>query len=171
MDEQSLRELEDAPVPKTAAELERCILVSREALLETLGRFEPDGFETGKAGSWSPKDHVAHLIAWERMIVATAQDRSATRFPGLEPKAYGGLDLDELNEMLFERNATTPWAKVLRGFDDTQVETRALLGALSDEALLTAWDPGDDRPVGQRIAGDTYLHYLEHRRWLDESLG
>ena len=145
MDEQQLRELEDSPAPETAAELTRLNRMARGALMETLDRFTPADREARKANSWSAKDHIAHLVAWERMIVATARDRSAHRFAGLAAETYEGQNLEQINELLFEQSKDTPWDDVLREFDTAYAETTALLDALSDDELAAPWEGGRDR--------------------------
>lgn len=171
MDEEQLRALEEAPAPEDAEELKRLNRLARGALMETLDRFAAADLLVRRAGSWSAKDHIAHLVAWERMIVATARNRSAQRFAGLEPGADEGRELAEINELLFERSKETPWDDVLREFDTAYAETTALLDALSDDELGAPWEGASSPSVAQRIAGDAYQHYLEHRRWLNESLG
>ena len=171
MDEERLRELEDLPAPETAEELTRLNRMARGALMETLDRFSPADREARKANSWSAKDHIAHLVAWERMIVATARDRSAHRFAGLAAETYEGQNLEHINDLLFERSKETPWDDVLREFDAAYAETTALLDTMSEAELAAPWDGGSPHSVAQRIAGDAYQHYLEHRRWLNESLG
>ena len=171
VDEQQFRELEDSPAPETAEGLKRLNGVARGALMETLDRFARPDHDLRGANSWSPKDHVAHLVAWERMIVATAGDRSAHQFAGLAAESYSGRDLNEINDLLFERSKETPWDDVMRDFDAAYSETTALLETMSDAALSARWEEGSTHSVAHRIAGDTFQHYLEHRRWLNEALG
>lgn len=171
VDEQQFRELEDSPAPETAEGLKQLNGVARGALMETLDRFAPSALDVRRAGSWSPKDHVAHLVAWERMIVATAGDRSAHQFAGLAAESYSGRDLNEINDLLFERSKETPWDDVMHDFDAAYSETTALLETMSDATLSARWEEGSPHSVAHRIAGDTFQHYLEHRRWLNEALG
>ena len=40
--------------------------------------------------------------------------------------------------------------------------------ALRPEQLAQPYWPGEERTVAGKIAGDTYLHYDEHRAWILE---
>ena len=67
----------------------------------------------------------------------------------------------------------------VRGMTSADADT--VYALLRDGESWPEWSPlgsfelvreGEDEPEGrtalQKIAGDTYLHYLEHRRWIIE---
>ncbi len=141
-----------------------------EALLTEAG--ESRLTEPGVEGDWSLKDIIAHLTYFETWTTA-----NVLAFQRGEPRPkpeYTGLDVDEENARIYERNRAKPLEAVLR---DSQVSFQRSIEAvqgLRDEDL---YDPeftrkaGVDWKIMDLIEGDTFGHYQDHitpvRAWLD----
>jgi hypothetical protein len=133
----------------------------------------------GPEGGYSAKDHLAHLTAWERGIVALLQKKPRFQAMGVEEAFVAGKTMDDMNEVIYQRNRQRPLIEVLADFEQ---EHRALLGILAgmdDADLFRPYsyyqpdEPGrdDGRPILSWIAGNTYEHFNEHAGWLRELRG
>lgn len=139
-----------------------------EALLATLS--EEQMTTPGVNGSWSVKDNLAHLAAWQNYQAARQE---GILFGTEPPDPAPGLETeDEINEFYYQHHKDHPLAEVLANFRDSYRRVLAATEALSWEALNAPFPWADnDVPVGAYAMGDTYGHYEVHgeiiQRWLD----
>jgi hypothetical protein len=169
---QDLDALENLPLPRSKAELMERIPPARGALESVLsGLSEVQLVAPGSEG-WSIKDHLAHLATWERMIVAHLQGGNDHEVVGLDEATYVAASLDALNAIIEQRNKGRSLGDVLNDFQGSHVAIVALLYGLTDADLARPY--WDNDPTGRtaldKVTGDTYRHYLEHRRWINELL-
>lgn len=124
----------------------------------------------GPDGGWSVKDHMSHIAAWERMIVAHLQDGSDARVAGMDSESYAVATLDELNEHLHRLHRDAAAERVRDEFRAAHEAIVAFIGRMPDHTLRVAYwdDDPSGRTVLEKIAGDTYLHYREHAGWISE---
>ena len=124
----------------------------------------------GPDGGWSVKDHMAHIAAWERMIVAHLQDGSDARVAGMDSESYGAATLDELNDHLHRLHRDAPAERVRDEFPAAHEAIVAFIERMPEDTLRAAYwdDDPSGRTVLEKIAGDTYLHYREHAGWISE---
>ncbi len=120
-------------------------------------------------GSWSVKDNIAHLTAWQDYLISHLEGLLAGKEP---PEFLPGLTSeDEQNEQLYQQNKHRPLAEVLSAFRASYRRAYVAVQALSEEALNAPlpWST-DGSPVWPFIVGNTYGHYQEHgniiRDWL-----
>jgi hypothetical protein len=143
--------------------------MNRTTLLDTIvaGRERLDAALAGLArepmldrvdDTWTRKDVIAHLEAWERRVVANLETLRGGGTPD------GSVETDELNERFFTQNRDRPLDDVLAG---ERAAYRAVLVAIdsaSDEELFDghhfAWTEGD--PLADWFRGNTDEHYDEH---------
>ena len=125
------------------------------------------------AGGWSAKDELAHLSAWTRGVAALL--RKQPRYPamGLPPEVDPfSLDLDRLNQIIFENRRDIPLEKVLDEALAAHLDLLAAVSALSDDDLMQTYSEfqpqdgelDDDEPILYQIGGISYGHYAEHRQ-------
>ncbi len=157
--------------PKGKAELLRRIRVSRAALEKTLSNLNDAQMTTqGPRGAWSVKDHLAHLAIWEQMLIEVIQARSGNAVVQMDEQEFLAKNLDELNAIIYRRNKDHSLEGVRRAFKESHQRILAALDELSDADLARpafADDP-TARPLLDKIIGDTYAHYEEHRGWIRE---
>lgn len=139
-----------------------------EALLASLR--EEQMTIPGVNGSWSVKDNLAHLTAWQSYQAA----RQEGILDGTEPPdpAPGLETEDEVNEYFYQQHKDRPLAEVLSDFRVSYQRVLAATQALSWEALNQPFPWYDNGvPVGAYTLGNTYGHYKVHReiiqRWLE----
>lgn len=124
----------------------------------------------GPDGGWSVKGHLAHIAAWERMIVAHLTDRSAHTYACMTPEQYVNATLDEMNSRLHHLHADDPLVDVKREFADAHAALLAFLEGMPESRLSELYwgDDSAQRTVLEKVSGDTYLHYREHAEWIAE---
>jgi hypothetical protein len=165
-----------AVLPQTKADLIGRIAQARAALDLLIAPLSDEELVApGPDDGWSVKDHLAHLAAWERGIVALLQRRPRYEAMGLDRETYlGARTADDVNAVLYERAKDLPLAGVLDDLRETQTALLDALAPLSDGDLARTYshyqpdEPGTDsgEPVTKWIAGNTYEHYAEHVAWL-----
>jgi hypothetical protein len=142
-----------------------------EALVSSLGEARLTTRESD--AGWSVKDHLSHVAAWERMIIAHLRDGSDADVAGMDAAAYATPTLDELNDLIYHRSRDRGVAETLREFREAHRAIVSFIAEMPEERLATLyWDDDPSaRQVLDKIAGDTYLHYREHAGWISELAG
>jgi hypothetical protein len=168
-----LSELEAMPMPGTKAELLERMRPARAALEETIDSLSASRMVVPGHERWSVKDHLIHLAVWERMIVAHLRDGTDHEVVGLDKPTYEAMGLLDLNDRIHGLTRDLPLPDVMREFRGSHEAIVALLDHLSEEDLARPYwqDDAAGRTVIEKLAGDTYRHYLEHRRWIVELAG
>jgi len=161
----------DTPASKTAL-LER-INSSYAALEQTIGQLSDAQLITPIDGSWSAKDILAHIAAWERVTihfhVGKRPFEQVTQLPDVP---YATTPVDQINEAFYERDRDLPLAQVLQSFRSSHQQLLAMLDSMSEADLFTSYTPAgrDSGQLIEWIIGDSYDHYDEHRATLERLL-
>lgn len=141
------------------------------ALVDRLGTA---GLERKGSGRWAVKDHLVHIAAWELSLLGLidGEDRlTAMGVPGASP------DTDALNEAVWLAHREDTAEEALAFSRESHARLMRRLGTMTDSDLRRSYnhyqpndprDPGDDRPVIEWVAGNTYEHYAEHIRYIDQ---
>jgi hypothetical protein len=141
------------------------------ALLDEVGRARLT--EPGAAGDWSLKDVIAHLTYYEDAIAAWL-DR-ARRGEPQPPSEFAGLNMDERNAAIYERNKDRAVEDIVRDSERAFQRSLDAVQGLRDEDLhdhefTRRYD--SEYSAHDLIEGDTYGHYQEHiamvRGWLEK---
>ena len=120
---------------------------------------EAERAAAGAPQAWSPKDVVAHEVAWRERAV----QRLAAILRGDSP---GGQvdDVDQTNLEIFEAHRHVAWADLLARSEEAYRREVELVGALSEAQLrdtqALSWEGG--RPVWRLIAGNGHVHPVLH---------
>jgi uncharacterized protein (TIGR03083 family) len=128
------------------------------------------GLTTVGADGWTVKDHVAHVGAWERSLLALIVGQSRAAAMGVSETAEG---TDAINEEIRKLHAKDTPEEALAYFRDSHAQMVAELGKLSDADLQKPYsafqpsEPDEKRPVVGWVAGNTYEHYAEHIAWIN----
>jgi hypothetical protein len=125
-------------------------------------------------GDWSIKDMLAHLAAWQQILLRFHIGRQP--FSEAAPHIavdYQTSDVDTINAALFQRDRALPLADVLDTFRRSHQQTLATIEAMSEADLFRQYTPpGRDAADGGQlinwIVGDTYEHYMEHRATIEK---
>ena len=160
--------------PSTMAELRARIDDSYAALEQTLAQLSDEQLTIPIDGSWTAKDLLAHIAAWERVMMHFhVGDRSFEEVTGLTSVPYATTPVDQINEAFYARDRDLPLAQVLGSFRSTHQELLALLDGMSEADLWRPYAPAgrNSSQLIQWIIGDSYDHYDEHRATLERLLG
>ena len=162
--------------PRTKDELERRLAASWSRLERRL-----DGIDalrltgpTDLAG-WTPKDHLAHLAAWERSMVYLLQGKPRHEGLGVEEALYLDGDDDAINAVIHSASKDLPLVDVQPVLRSTHQELRVLVASLSDKDLQRTYahflpgEPGrdDGRPIIERISANSDAHFTEHLGYME----
>ena len=121
-------------------------------------------------GGWSPKDALAHVIAWEKMamdwLARSVQGEHVQRFiPGFlyDTEAEREPTMELLNTFLFERDKERTVADVLQDFRATHKAFFELVAQTDEQDIFDphrfAWRNGS--PALDMILANTVEHYQE----------
>ena len=160
--------------PRTVAEtLKRIHMTWAELHAVADGLSEQQLNEPGPEG-WSVKDHLAHIMVWDSVPTTILRGRAQHRAFGLDQDAYDRIDsVDQLNAYIYDKHKDRPLAEVSTGLSEVHAELVAAIERLTDADLdrpIGSFGPDsdDNRPLRDKIEGDSYGHYAEHTGWLAE---
>jgi hypothetical protein len=144
-----------------------------DALWSVIDRLSPEQMTTPDAGGWSPKDNLAHLAEWMKVLMGYHIDK---RLPhevmDVPEEITKDWDFNVINPVLFERNKNRTTEDVLKELKKVHDELIVRLEAMSIEELMQprrADDP-QKRPLVLWILGDTSEHFAEHRATIQKAL-
>jgi hypothetical protein len=139
------------------------------ALEQTIGQLSEAQLTAPIDGSWSAKDILAHIAAWQQILLEFHIGRRPFKeaAPGIAAN-YETDGVETINEALYQRDRERPLAEVLDTFRRTHQQTLATIESMSEADLFRSYtppgrDPSDGGQLINWIAGDTYEHYEEHR--------
>lgn len=145
--------------------------IALEDVLRSLDEEKLD--QVGVEGGWTVKDVLAHITAWEKLMIQWLQESLRGETPQRPAPGESWDDLDDFNERLYSDNKGKMLGEVLQEF--TEVHARAIqaVSGMQESDLIDPdrfeWRRGD--PIWHLVAGNTWLHYAEHRetisRWIE----
>jgi hypothetical protein len=134
------------------------IAAGREGLDAAVAGLSRDSMRERIDETWTRKDVIAHLEAWERRVVENLETLRAGRTPD------GSVETDELNERFLAQNRDRSLDDVLAGERSAYDAVLATIDGATDEELFDghhfAWTEGD--PLADWFRGNTDEHYAEH---------
>src|SRR5215212_7933560 len=160
--------------PTTMTELRERISSSYAALEQTIAQLSDAQLTAPIDGSWSTKDILAHIAAWEQVTihfhVGKRSFEAVTEPPDIP---FATTPVDQIKEAFYARDHNLPLAQVLQSFRSSHQELLAMLDGMSEADLFKPYTPAG-RSSGQLIEwiiGDSYDHYDEHRATMQRFLG
>ena len=125
------------------------------------------------SGGWSPKDNLAHLSEWMKVLMGYHMDRRPSHeVLGVSEEVTNGWDMEVINPVLLERNRGRSRKDVLKEVKAVYRQLYVKLDSMSFEDLLRprhADDP-EKRPFLLWVLGDTTEHFAEHRLTIEKAL-
>ena len=160
--------------PKDKADLLARIQQEWSALMQSIAGLSDEQMSMPDPGGWSIKDNLAHLTAWEQLMLRSyLQGQPAHDVMHIDAATLETADEDSINAILFERNRHRPVADVLAGLRRSHEQVTAKLEQMSFADLMKprfADDP-ERRPLVGWVIGNTYDHYREHRAAIEALAG
>jgi hypothetical protein len=127
------------------------------------------------SAGWTVRDHLIHLMAWERSGVLFLQGTPRAEGLGIDRELILAGDFDKMNAAIQQ-----PWkglsvAEARAALNDVHAQLLRLVEAMSDDDLkkgLSEYAPStsgqyDARPISLLLYGDTTEHFQEHQQWIE----
>jgi hypothetical protein len=160
-------------VPGSMPELLTAIEREWNLLMEVVAKLDEVKMTRPDEGGWSPKDNLAHLAEWMKILMGYHMDRRPSHeVMGVGSEVVKGWDMEVINPVLFERNRNRSTREVLDELRRVYADLVAKLESTPFEELLKprhADDP-EKRPVLIWVLGDTSEHFEEHRATIEKML-
>jgi len=161
-------------MPGTHAELMESIGREWNLLTAVVEKLKKAGkMTTPDAGGWSPKDNLAHLAEWMKVLMGYHMDqRPSHEVIGLPEAETKDWDFDVMNALLFERNKSREIDDVVRELNQVYEQLTRRLAAMTYDDLLKPRreDDPEKTPILNWVLGDTSEHFAEHRETIEKLL-
>ena len=165
--------MSETTLPKNTSELLDNIDREWSALMRVVDQLSPGQMTMPDAGGWSPKDNLAHLTEWMKILLGYHMDKlPAYKVVGVAPEVTKDWDMDVINKVLFERNRPRPSREVLDELKRVYAEVVARVKVTPFDELMKprhADDP-EKQPLLNWVLGNTSGHFAEHRLNIEKIL-
>jgi hypothetical protein len=153
----------DAEAEKmTKSKLMRLIREERGLLEMTLARLtHSQMFLSGVDGEWSVKDVLAHISAWERLMIKWTGSCQRNE----KPETPEPWDVDKINAGIYAEIKDKPLSEVLEEFRRSYWDALVHVEDLTEGQLQKIYP--DHWPMGALwigVASNMNWHYKDHRR-------
>jgi hypothetical protein len=151
--------------PSTREEMLRIIETEWVKLLAALERLTPQEMVTPDAGGWSPKDNLAHLTGWMKILREYHfGGRPAPEVLGVDPAVTRDWDFDTINAAIFAQNQARSSEDVVDELKGTYARVIEMLSTTPFETILQPRFPDDParRPMLLWVLNNTSNHFKEH---------
>lgn len=91
----------------------------------------------GVVGEWSVKDVLAHLIAWQQMVLTWYRKGKQNEVQRIPSEKYTWREIPALNQEIYENHRHQPLDEVLTEFAASHQETVSEIETMSDRELFT----------------------------------
>jgi hypothetical protein len=120
--------------------------------------------ERADEDTWTGKDHLAHLAAWQRIALARVTGVFPDDVVDVERNGTSEDTIDAENAVLHERYLHRSLDDVRLEFGSSYDQLCRAVESMNDDVLGRKWKPGDPRrgTFAQMIAGNTFEHYVDH---------
>ena len=138
------------------------IQIQRRRLENNLATLKDvDMIQPSIIGSWSVKDILAHLIAWEQLFLDWYQAGIQGRTPTKAPVGMSRKAIDALNQEIYESNCRRSLDDVISCFHTSYQQVLATIEAIPEDDMFAhgrfAWT--GKLTLADYIAGNTCNHY------------
>ena len=142
------------------------------------GLSETQWTEIKNPDGWAVKDHITHISAWERSVIAFLTNQPRHESLGVPEDLYLSQDYDAINHAIFLKHQNDPLEQARSEFAATHAEFMNHITALSDEDLQRPYRhyvpdvpiDGDGPPIISLVHVNSAPHYRDHQKWIEEQL-
>ena len=145
-------------MPKDKPELMSAIEREWKLLMNVAEKLTDKQMTTPDEGGWSPKDNLAHLSEWMKVLMGVHLDRRPSHeVLGVSEDVTKGWDMEIINPVLFERNRNRSRQDVLDELKQVYKQLTAKLESMTFEDLMKPRHADDleKRPLLLWVLGDT----------------
>lgn len=127
------------------------------------------------AAGWTGKDHIIHLAVWEDGMSALLDGKSQWEGMGIDQATWERGE-DPINAVIQQRYHDLPLNNILQTLRRSHERLLEKVNAMTDEDLLRPYrhyNPNSDeeRPVIWWVVGNTFMHFAEHKPWIEAIVG
>jgi hypothetical protein len=165
--------MSEPTLPASTSELMNGIELEWSALMHVVDQLTPEQMTRPDTGGWSPKDNLAHLTEWMKILLGYHMDKHpAHEILNVPPEVTREWDMDQVNRLLLVRNRRRPSDDVLNELKQVYAEVVARLKATPFEELMKPHYPDDPekQPLLNWVLGNTSGHFSEHRLNIEKML-
>ena len=159
--------------PKNMPELLSMIDAEWSALMVVVGKLSPTQMVTPDEGGWSPKDNLAHLMEWMKILIYNNLGaQSAHEVMGVAPEITKEWTFDVMNKVLFECHQHRSAEDVLADLKRVYGDLLAKLNSMTFDDLMKPRFPDDPAkgPFLNWVRGNSFEHFAEHREYMERVL-
>jgi hypothetical protein len=159
--------------PQNKAELLDEIEREWSALIVTVERLGPEKMLERDAGGWTPKDNLAHLTEWMKVLLGYHMDkRPAAEVANMSFEDVKDWDIDRMNKIFFERNRDRSLEEVVDELKLLYSEIVGRLESMPFEELMQPRFPDQPErgPLLAWVLSDTSEHFAEHRASMEKAV-
>ena len=159
--------------PQSTSELLAAIDGEWNELWAAVKRLTPAQMNAPDAGGWSPRDNLAHLTVWMRILMSHYIDgMPADAVLGVPIEITRDWDAEVINRAMFERSRN-------RSLEDVTQELKQVYAALIDKLSSVPFDQllmprfaeePERGPLLAWVLGNTTEHFAEHRAVIENAL-
>ncbi len=161
-------------LPQSKSELLNDIENEWSRLMATVEKLNPDQMVKPDAGGWSPKDNLAHLTEWMKILIGYYMDnRPAAEVCGIPQEDVQDWDFEHMNKIFYERNKNRSIDDVV---DEMKLVYSEVVGRLEstpfEDLMKPRFPDGPDKqPLLNWVLGNTSEHFAEHRENIEKATG
>ena len=144
------------------AQLLKDIRTERRRLEKNLsGLNAEDMVRPGVMGTWSVKDILAHLVAWEKLFLDWYSTGVQGCSPSITPVGMSQSSIDTLNQLIYEKNQWRSLEDILAEFQASYQEIVTVVESIPEEDMLVhgRFNWTGKLTLSDYIAGNTCNHY------------
>ena len=150
------------PRPTSKAQLLQFTAENYTALQAELAKLTPEEIvDGGTVGEWSVKDVLAHLMAWQQMVLAWYAAGKRGESPVTPSEKYTWREIPALNQEIYETYRDTPLETITADFEASHREILAAVEGMTNDELFTpkvyAWTK--TTTLGSYFTSATSSHY------------
>ncbi len=160
-------------LPRNKTELLEEIEREWHALQKVVVKLSPEEMVAPGQGGWSPKDNLAHLTEWMKILLGYhLNGRPDYEVIGVSPEVTRDWDYQKINQVLFERNRQRSVESVEDELKLVYAEVVGRLESIPFDNLLKPrfTDDPENRPVLNYVLGNTSEHFAEHRENIEKGV-
>lgn len=163
-------------LPQSWREVNKEMAGAAISLVGWVQQLEPYEQTTAGPEGWSVKDHIAHLDAWLRGMVALLRHQNRVEAMGLDMESYLSGDFDRMNAVIYAQHRDESWETVWDSYMQTFNAFNETISELDDADLQKTYsdfqpdEPGEESsaPIVGKVAANSYEHIREHLPWMHQ---
>lgn len=144
------------------AQLLKDIHTERRRLEKNLSALRAgDMLRPGVIGTWSVKDILAHLVAWERLFIDWYQTGLRGSKPATVPVGMSQNAIDALNQQIYEQNQWRALEDILADFHASYQKIATMIEGIPEVEMFShcQFNWTGKLTLADYIAGNTCNHY------------